>query len=126
MVQEEVKKATFEIARIVKVDPAICLAISEIESTHGLHLKSPTGALGIFQMTTIAMKDLHMSMVTPGLEINGILAGVGFWNVLKTRHKDDEKAVAKYCDPKDRDWYIKKTLDLASEYRKEIIEKFCL
>lgn len=125
MVQEEVKKAIFEICRIVGVDPAIAMAVSHVESSHGAHLKSPTGALGVFQMTSMAMKDLHLEMATPGKEIIGVCAGICFLFLLIGRHKDELTVLQKYCDPKDRPWYPAKVLGLAEKYRKEIIDKYC-
>jgi len=125
MVQGEVKEAIFKIAKIVGVDPGIALAVSHIESRHGVHLKSKTGALGVFQMTSIAVRDLHHSMATPGHEIIGICAGICFLSLLMKRHEDLRKALDKYCDPNDREWYADRVIRLANEYRREIIENFC-
>lgn len=125
MVQDEIKKSIYAIAKIVGVDPAIALAVSEVESNHGVHLRSPTGAKGVMQMTSIAMKDLLNVMDTPGKEIIGICCGVCFLKLLKDRHKTDIKALEKYCDPKDRSWYPEKVLKLAESYRKEIIDRYC-
>lgn len=125
MVQEEVKETIYKIAKLVGVDPAIALAVSEVESSHGTHLRSPTGAKGVFQMTSIAMQDLLQVMATPGKEIIGICCGVCFLKLLKDRHKDETQALRKYCDPNDRHWYPAKVLRLAEGYRREIIDKFC-
>ena len=40
------------------VDPSWAAAIAMTESSLGINQLSPTGARGVFQMTSIAMKDL--------------------------------------------------------------------
>ena len=126
MVQEEIKKAIFDIAKIVDVDPALAMAIAKIESGFGFQQKSKTGARGIFQMTSIAMKDLLLYMESHTDDIVDILVGLAFLKVLSTRwNKDEQRIAEKYCDPKDRDWYPAKALELAETYRREIIDKFC-
>ena len=126
MVQEEVKKKIFQISKLAEIDPALALAISDIESKHGLFQKSPTGARGIFQMTTIAMKDLLLAMESKSDDIIDIFCGIAFLRLLSTRWKDDEqKTIEKFCSPADRSWYVPKVLELADQYRREIIDKYC-
>jgi hypothetical protein len=125
MVQEEVKRAIFQVAKIVGIDPAVAMAVSEIESKHGMYQKSKTGARGIFQNTLISMKDLLLKMEESSDDIIDICVGICFLRLLFVRHKDWMTALSKYCDPNDRDWYPAKALKLADEYRKEIIDKYC-
>lgn len=125
LTEDDVKKMIFKVCKAVGVDPAVAMAISEIESQHGMYRQSPTGARGVFQMTSIAMKDLLIEMAEPDRQALGICCGVAFIRLLMTRHEDELTAISKYCDPDDREWYPEKVLRLAEKYRREIIEKDC-
>jgi hypothetical protein len=88
------------------------------ESALGLHQLSRTGAKGVFQMTSIAMKDLLQEMQRADDDMIDIACGVLFLRLLFKRHKSIEAATAKYCDPKDRGFYI----DRVKKYMTELKE----
>jgi len=94
-----------QLAAIVGIDPKWAVAVAMVESSLGLHQKSPTGARGVFQMTSIAMKDLLWSMEARDDDMVDMLCGVAFLWLLYKRHKSIEEATMRYCDPKDRTFY---------------------
>lgn len=108
-----------QIAAIVGIDPYWALGVAMTESSLGLHQKSPTGARGIFQMTSIAMKDLLLEMAQNDDDMVDILAGIAFLWVLYKRHGDIESATMKYCDPNDRHFYWDRVQNFMEQFRKE-------
>lgn len=117
MTQEELEK---KIRRFVafansefgmSLDSDWVVAIARVESSLGVNQKSKTGALGVFQMTTIAMKDLLQAMEFKDSEFIDIANGIAFLSLLLNRHKTIEAATMKYCDPKDREFYYKRVSD---------------
>jgi hypothetical protein len=110
------------VAKLLDVDPNWCLAVAEVESAMGKHQLSPTGAKGIFQMTSIAMKDLLLEMRGKNnywKEWIDICNGILFLGLLKIRWKTKEKATNHYCDPKDRHFYWPKVTVLMEKFRKK-------
>ena len=105
-------------AKLLDVDPDWAAAVAMTESALGLHQLSKTGAKGVFQMTTIAMKDLLQEMQKSDDDLIDIACGVLFLRLLLKRHKTIEAATAKYCDPNDRGFYI----DRVKKYMEEIKE----
>jgi membrane-bound lytic murein transglycosylase MltF len=103
-------------ARLLGVDPDWAAAVAMTESALGLHQLSRTGAKGVFQMTSIAMKDLLQEMQKADDDMIDIACGVLFLRLLFKRHKSIEAATAKYCDPNDRGFYI----DRVKKYMKEL------
>ena len=102
-------------ARLFDINPSWAVAVATVESSLGEHQKSPTGCLGIFQMSTIAMKDLLFSMEQIDDDLVDIACGVAFLKLLLKRHGSMEKATARFCDPKDRVFYVDKVMNLTSK-----------
>lgn len=105
-------------AKIIGLDPNWALAVAKTESNFGKYQRSPTGARGVFQMTTIAMRDLWLDMVKKDDDWIDILCGCLFLRLLEKRHGSKEKATEKYCAPKDRSWYVPATMLLREAYEK--------
>ena len=93
------------IARIADISPQWAVAVAMVESSLGMHQKSPTGCRGVFQMSKIAMVDLLLSMESNEDDTVDILCGVAFLKLLLKRHGSIEAATLKYCDPNDRHFY---------------------
>lgn len=62
-------------------------------------------------MSGIAMKDLLQEMEKADDDIIDIACGCAFLHLLLRRHKTIEAATAKFCDPNDRDFYVKRVID---------------
>jgi len=104
--QLEIKSLIEQTTLAIGDDPILSVAVALVESSLGLQLKSPTGAKGVFQLTSIAMKDLLQEMDKKGNEIIGILCGLAFIHLLIKRHGTVEEVVRHYCNPDDYDFYI--------------------
>jgi membrane-bound lytic murein transglycosylase MltF len=98
-------------ARLFGVDPKWAVAIAMVESSLGLAQKSPTGCSGVFQMSTIAMKDLLLSMRDIDDDMVDIVCGIAFLRLLLKRWKTIEKATEHFCDPNDRSFYLQRVLE---------------
>lgn len=104
--QQETKEKIEVIATYLDVPIEWALAIAMTESSLGLKQKSPTGCVGVFQMSSIAMKDLLQQMErSEGDEID-VVCGVAFLKLLLKRWKTVEEATLHFCDPNDRDFYL--------------------
>lgn len=108
------------VAGIFDIDPLWASAVAMTESSLGLNQVSPTGAKGVFQMTSIAMKDLLQEMGKSDDDLIDIFAGVAFLRLLLKRWGSEEEATKRYCDPNDRDFY----LDRVRLYKEEFNEFF--
>lgn len=108
--QIETKEKIERVARAIGLDPVWAVSIAMVESSLGDRQKSPTGAKGVFQMTSIAMKDLLQEMVKQDDDIIDIACGLSFLHLLLKRHKTIEAATAHFCDPKDRTFYPNRVL----------------
>ena len=86
------------------------------ESSLGLNQKSGTGARGVFQMTSIAMKDLLQEMEKQDSDIIDILCGIAFLYLLEKRWGTMEEATKHFCDPKDRDFYWNRVKGYIEEF----------
>jgi hypothetical protein len=117
--QKQVRADIIRLAEFLGVDPAWACAIAEVESSLGINQKSPTGCLGVFQMSSIAMKDLLWEMAKQDDETVDICCGVLFLRLLLKRHGTIEQATAKYCDPKDRHFYVPKVLKLMEQFSEQ-------
>jgi membrane-bound lytic murein transglycosylase MltF len=93
-------------AKLLEVDADWAAAIAMTESALGSHQLSKTGARGVFQMTTVAMKDLLAEMQKSDDDLIDIACGVLFLRLLLKRWKTQDEATAKFCDPNDRAFYI--------------------
>ncbi len=109
---EKIRRA----AELLGVDPDWAAAVAMTESALGLHQLSRTGAKGVFQMTTIAMKDLLQEMQKADDDMIDIACGVLFLRLLLKRWKTEEEATGHFCDPADRGFYI----DRMKKFRKEL------
>jgi hypothetical protein len=103
--QVETKTKIELFARIFDLDPAWATAVAMTESSLGEHQLSPTGCRGVFQMSSIAMKDLLLSMSEIDDDLVDIVCGLAFLRLLLRRHNTLEQATKHFCDPKDRDFY---------------------
>ena len=106
--QIETKEKIRQIAEVLGVDPSWATAVAMVESSLGLHQKSPTGCRGVFQMSGIAMKDLLYEMEQYDDDLIDIACGILFLRLLLNRWGSEEKATAHYCDPNDLDFYLDK------------------
>ena len=106
--QVKVKDKIITIANAVGIDPTWAVAVAMTESSLGEKQKSPTGCRGVFQMSSIAMKDLLQEMEKADEDVIDIACGVAFLYLLLKRHKTIDAATAKFCDPKDREFYVKR------------------
>lgn len=105
------------VAAALCVDPAWAAAVAMTESSLGMNQKSPTGCRGVFQMSRIAMLDLLLEMEKRDDDLIDIACGISFLHLLFKRHKTIEDATAKFCDPKDRDFYIDRVKKYMKEFR---------
>lgn len=109
--QENTKEKIEKMCEFFSLDKEWPVAMAMTESSLGLNQKSPTGCRGVFQMSSIAMKDLLQEMENSDDDLIDIACGVAFLYLLLKRHKDIDVATSKFCDPKDRDFYIKRVRD---------------
>jgi hypothetical protein len=100
------QRAIETVSKLFGVDPAWTVAIALTESALGEHQKSPTGCLGVFQMSSIAMKDLLQSMEARDDDLVDIVCGVAFLRLLLRRWGSIDEATKHFCDPNDRGFYI--------------------
>ena len=102
-------------SKLFDIDPLWASSVAMVESALGTAQKSPTGCLGVFQMSTIAMKDLLLSMEMIDDDLVDIVCGIAFLKLLLKRWGNIEKATEKFCNPKDRYFYftkVKKYMEL--------------
>ena len=104
-------------AKLAEIDPDLAVGLAMTESSLGKAQESPTGAKGVFQMSTIAMKDLLQEMKKKDDDIIDILCGVAFLYLLTKRHGSTEAALSHYCDPKDRSFYMDRVKKFAEELK---------
>ena len=104
--QQLVKSKIEKLAPFFGLDPAWLVAVAMTESSLGEKQKSQTGCRGVFQMSGIAMKDLLQEMEKNDDDLIDIACGTAFLYLLLRRHKSIEAATVRFCDPKDRDFYI--------------------
>lgn len=102
------------IAPVIGLDTSWCLAVAMEESSLGERQLSPTGCRGIFQMSSIAMKELYRLMKDSKNDWIDVLCGLAFMMALKDQWGSIEEATAHFCDPNDRGFYI----DKVKEYMK--------
>lgn len=103
-------------ARLFGIDPRWAVAVAMTESSLGENQLSPTKAKGVFQMTSIAMKDLLQSMPYDDDDFVDIVCGIAFLRLLLNRWKTIEEATKHFCNPKDRHFYIDKVKHFMSSF----------
>jgi membrane-bound lytic murein transglycosylase MltF len=104
--QLDIKDKIIKIATAMGIDPLLAVAVAMTESSLGINQKSPTGCVGVFQMSSIAMKDLLQEMKKQDDDIIDIACGVAFLHLLLKRHGNVNEAISHFCDPADRAFYI--------------------
>jgi hypothetical protein len=112
--QKETIEKIKTVAPLIDIDPAWACAVAMVESSLGEHQLSPTGCKGVFQMSMIAMKDLHQLMQQEDDDFVDIACGMLFLRLLLKRWGSIKDATAHFCDPNDRDFYV----DKVNEYMK--------
>ena len=117
--QKQVKELIDEVSTLFGIDPDWANAIAFVESSLGLHQLSPTKCRGVFQMSSIAMKDLLLEMENADGDLIDIVCGIAFMAVLFRRHKSISVATFKYCDPNDRHFYWDKVSKYMREFKKD-------
>jgi len=106
--QLETKEKIIKVAEAIGLNPSWALAIAMTESSLGEKQKSPTGCRGVFQMSSIAMKDLLIEMEKADDDIIDIACGLAFLHLLLKRHKSFDNATAHFCDPNDKWFYVER------------------
>lgn len=102
-------------SRLFGIDPKWATSVGMVESSLGMKQKSPTGCRGVFQMSTIAMKDLLQSMEANDDDLVDIVCGLAFLRLLLRRWRTIEEATNHFCDPDDRDFYLKRVKEYMEE-----------
>jgi len=117
--QAETKAKIEQVADLLGVNPAWATAIAMVESSLGELQKSPTGCLGVFQMSSIAMKDLLQEMEKKDDDIVDIVCGILFLRLLLKRWKSIGEATIHFCDPADRNFYLERVYRYMEEFKDE-------
>ena len=76
--QTDIKDKIIKGAEVFGIEPAWACAIAMTESSLGKNQKSPTGCVGVFQMSGVAMKDLLQEMSKQDDEFIDIACGLAF------------------------------------------------
>ena len=115
--QKDIKEKIFKLSEIFGIDPSWAMGVAMVESSMGLHQKSPTGCRGVFQMSGIAMKDLLYEMEHYDDDLIDIACGILFLRLLLKRWKTQEEATKHYCDPNDRGFYMTRVKKFQNEFK---------
>lgn len=115
--QADTSSTIQKISEILGVDSKWTVAVAFVESSLGENQKSPTGCRGVFQMSSVAMKDLLLEMEKKDDDLIDICCGILFLRVLLRRHGSIEAATAKFCDPNDRGFYVDRVMKHTGEFR---------
>lgn len=113
--QEETKSKVTKAAMDVGIDPKWASAVAFIESSFGENQKSPTGCRGVFQMSSIAVKDLLLEMEKKDDDLIDIYCGCLYLRLLLKRHGSIDKATGRFCDPKDVGFYVDRVKKIMGE-----------
>lgn len=114
--QADTAETIKKISEIIGVDPVWTQAVGMVESSLGENQKSPTGCRGVFQMSGIAMKDLLQEMEKKDDDMIDICCGILFLRLLLLRHGNITDATGKFCDPKDRSFYVQRVINRMQEF----------
>ena len=115
--QLEIKDKIIKMSEAIGLDPVWPIAIAMTESSLGEYQKSPTGCRGVFQMSSIAMKDLLQEMEKSDDDLIDISCGLAFLNLLLKRHKTIEHATEHFCDPADRKFYLSRVMNYMEVFK---------
>lgn len=91
--QENTKKLIVQTAQKLGVDPCIALSIAKIESNFNPHVKSPAGAIGLFQLTPSTAKKLG---VNPYVARENVEGGLKYYKMLYNKYGSMDLALAAY------------------------------
>lgn len=91
--QENVKKKIVQTAHQLGIDPYIALSIAKIESNFNTGIKSPGGAIGLYQLTPSTAKKLG---VNPYLVNENIEGGLKYYKMLYQKYGSMDLALAAY------------------------------
>lgn len=117
----ERQKAIAELIRgtamVLGVDADWACAVAMTESSLGENQVSPTGCLGVFQMSRIAMVDLLEAMRARDDDIIDITIGILFLRLLRKRWGSIDEATLHYCDPNDRGFYLSRVRRYMDQFK---------
>lgn len=91
--QENVKKKIVQTAHQLGIDPYVALSIAKIESNFNTGIKSPRGAIGLYQLTPSTAKKLG---VNPYLVNENIEGGLKYYKMLYQKYGSMDLALAAY------------------------------
>ena len=103
--QRDTRDNIARISKVFGIDPAWAMAVAMVESSLGVNQKSPTGCRGVFQMSSISMKDLLWEMEQYDDDLIDIACGILFLRLLLKRWGSESKATEHFCDPNDWHFY---------------------
>lgn len=89
----DTKKLIVKTAHKLGVDPYLALSIAKIESNFNSNVKSPAGAIGLYQLTPSTAKVLG---VNPYVASENIEGGLKYYQMLYKRYGSLELALAAY------------------------------
>jgi hypothetical protein len=115
--QKKRKERIKDFANLFGIDPEWAQAIAMVESALGLKQLSPTGCKGVFQMSSIAMKDLLQEMQKQDDDLIDIACGCAFLYLLLKRHKTMKNATNHFCDPNDISFYGQRVDKFMEEFK---------
>jgi hypothetical protein len=115
--QLNTKDKIIQMAKVFGLDSVWVASIAMAESSLGKNQLSHTFCKGVFQMSSIAMKDLLQEMGRQDDDLIDIACGVAFLYLLLRRHKTIENATGHFCDPNDIKFYIPKVLDYMKVFK---------
>jgi len=91
--QEGAKKLIVQTAQKLGVDPYVALSIAKIESNFNASVKSPKGAIGLFQLTPSTAEKLG---VNPYIVSENIEGGLKYYQMLYKKYGSVDLALAAY------------------------------
>ena len=91
--QEGAKKLIVQTAQKLGVDPYLALSIAKIESNFNASVKSPGGAIGLFQLTPSTAQKLG---VNPYIISENIEGGLKYYQMLYKKYGSVDLALAAY------------------------------
>ncbi len=91
--QDSTKKLIVQTAQKLGVDPFIALSIAKIESNFNASVKSPGGAIGLFQLTPSTAKKLG---VNPYVARENVEGGLKYYKMLYNKYGSMDLALAAY------------------------------
>ena len=90
---EEIKQNIITQAKNMQVDPAIMLSIAKAESGFRQNIKSPSGHIGVFQISNTTAKNMGLNPYNLDDNIKG---GITYYKNMLKRFGSVELAVAAY------------------------------